>query len=568
MTRHPRDHRALGAPDERLGYVPALDLPGLAERIEERGGSLPESDRLGKRVDLLRGHRCLDRERQRPGWLAGPVPVARDLDRGNRSIARREPALECGSERSVQRHPLGGEELGVDDLQEKCVAERGDDALRCLKSHEDPARQRLAKCRRDVPWRALERVREQPIVDPPSRRGRRAEHVTGAGREAGDTRREQVAQHRRDGRARAAGAGCAARSLGEDQLLDVERVPIGPRQQSIDDAGRRGLVEEARRLLGDLVAVEPGELDPIDMVLAFELGEEGQVADGFPSLVGPRGQEQEHRIVAKRSGQEPNQVTRRALGPLDVLDDEHEQALPGEPLEDPEEQLEEPRLDVRSGSRAAFRSAERLASSGRSRVSSARPGPRIAGRRSFPVSRTSDRSISTNGAYGRASSATSRHAPSRTLAPGAASAANFAISRLFADPGLTADHHRPTDALFDGRQRLPKARESSSPADERSTPQHVRHGAGIIRGSPGGPTAIGASRPGQETRSGGRREPGERQMLPDPGASAADQGPRGALGLPDGRRDLGAAVAGGRHRGAALGARELRQQQRDCGRQL
>ena len=61
-------------------------------------------------------------------------------------------------------------------------------------------------------------------------------------------------------------------------------------------------------------------------------------------LIGPDGRDEQDPFVAQVPDQEGDQVPRRRVGPLEVLDQEDDGGDPGQALEDAEHELEEPDL--------------------------------------------------------------------------------------------------------------------------------------------------------------------------------------------------------------------------------
>ena len=97
-------------------------------------------------------------------------------------------------------------------------------------------------------------------------------------------------------------------------------------------------------LLGRFAPVERHEREPLDATGPLELGQERQQRVAAMELVGAVGEQEHHRDVAQVPDEEPEQVAGRAVGPVQVLDDEHDRRPRGQALEDPEEQLEQAAL--------------------------------------------------------------------------------------------------------------------------------------------------------------------------------------------------------------------------------
>ena len=189
------------------------------------------------------------------------------------------------------------------------------------------------------------------------------------------------------------------------------------------------------------------------------------------------------------------------------------------------------------------RSDARAASSGRSFVSSARPGPRTAGRRAVGVSRTSARRISTNGAYGSASSATSRQAPVNGRAWLPISPIEPLHEAALADAGLAADDHAPAATRCSGVVQGPlEVADLNRPTDERPAAKCVCHGARIIRArtsvQPGNPYSSIVSRTlrARGTAAFGSRQASARWTLRSPPGAARTPPGRAPVALrPSGR---------------------------------
>ena len=99
--------------------------------------------------------------------------------------------------------------------------------------------------------------------------------------------------------------------------------------------------EDARQLSDQLQPGERAQLDPLDPVQPLGLGEEGPQRVAPVELVGPVGRDQHEPLAARGAQQEGEEVARRAVGPVQVLDDEHERRLLGQPAEQGEQRLEQ-----------------------------------------------------------------------------------------------------------------------------------------------------------------------------------------------------------------------------------
>ena len=211
---------------------------------------------------------------------------------------------------------------------------------------------------------------------------------------------------------------------GQD-LFGIERIAARPLHRPLDQPRIRDATRPVGDESGQFIAVEPGQVDPIDPPAALQLREvhpEGVPRVGF---VGPDGRDEEDRLVVEIPDEEGQEIAARWVGPVEVLDHEDHGRRSRESNEDAEDKLEEATLreavvaaDVGAeGARgpASIRSGlPRI--SGMSLASSPRFGPSRAGSAPGSNPRTSARSASTNGAYGNPPVPSERQPPRRTRA--------------------------------------------------------------------------------------------------------------------------------------------------------
>src|SRR5581483_2019014 len=98
--------------------------------------------------------------------------------------------------------------------------------------------------------------------------------------------------------------------------------------------------EQVGQLLAELLAREALERDAAAEPRALELGERGKQRVAAVELVGAIGAEHHQRGLAQVAGEEDEEVPRRAVSPVQVLEDEDDGARAGEALERAEERLE------------------------------------------------------------------------------------------------------------------------------------------------------------------------------------------------------------------------------------
>ena len=135
---------------------------------------------------------------------------------------------------------------------------------------------------------------------------------------------------------------------GRGQLLGEERVALGAREELVDQArlgpARRGSRRAARRLL----AREGRQLDALDDRGALGLGQERAQRVAAVQLVGAIGGDEQHPLVPRVADEEGQEVARRAVRPVDVLEDEHQRLRLGQPPRGGQQELEHAALRERA----------------------------------------------------------------------------------------------------------------------------------------------------------------------------------------------------------------------------
>ena len=287
------------------------------------------------------------------------------------------------------------------------------------------------------------------------------------------------------------------------QLLDEQRVAVGALDDAGHDLGRRGRVEQRAQQVGDVAGTEAVELE-MACAPPGQLGRE--LAQRVPGrdVLAAVGADRAHRERAGVAGDEGDQVERRAVGPVQVLEDQDDRTRHHEPLDDREEQLEQAGLPGRSGrpedhaARGAGRH-RRLARVGLDAPSeegtqrSERGGPLLG--RQIPVEGAEHvhEGCVRQAPLLQVEALTDQHAG--TVAPGLG--AGLADEARLPHTGLATDEdHRPLAALGAG-VRVENDLEVARPPDERRAgalsahgtiiaPTAVRHGvAGQVGWRPG-----------------------------------------------------------------------------------
>jgi hypothetical protein len=315
------------------------DLPCRSEI----GG--PEPDRLLEGVPRVdeRRHRLRRDPRVHQGGhrtvpLACGDPVVRELRRRDRHATNFAAPLELGRERGVEPVALAVQELGVCDLAEQGVAEGIATAV--LRLDQDPAGHREAQRVGNLGIRRVEHRGERRIVDAATGGRGGAEHLPRPRWNVGERSGQHFAE---PGRQAVLRRGAEPRRAGE--LLDEERVAGRSTHELVPSvAGRRRT--KAPEQLARLCRVERPQLEPLDTPVALDLGEELQRGFGLLERVGPNGEHEQRTRAPRVREQELDQVARAGIGPLDVVDDDHDRAVASEPVQDTEECLEQARLPV------------------------------------------------------------------------------------------------------------------------------------------------------------------------------------------------------------------------------
>ena len=155
---------------------------------------------------------------------------------------------------------------------------------------------------------------EEAVADSPPADGGRPDHFLGTLVEAIEAGEEQLMESRGD-----------VPLLGDGgQLLGEERVAVGALQHRADEPVRRLRSEDPAQLLGDVPRAERGEAEVLHTFGAIELGE--QTANRVATLqaVGAIRGDEQHAGQLGPGGEHGEQIAGRSVGPMDVLDDEHD----------------------------------------------------------------------------------------------------------------------------------------------------------------------------------------------------------------------------------------------------
>lgn len=199
---------------------------------------------------------------------------------------------------------------------------------------------------------------QQWVLDGGASLGDEAHHALGGVGQHLDPHEQQVAQGFGE-------PGVAAARPAGDELLDEEGVAVGAFEDGVDEAlvGLGG--EDPGELAAYLRPVEAGQLDPLDGTEAVQFGEEGPQRVAAVDVVRTVGGDDDETPAVQGAEEVGEEVPGGGVGPVQVLQDEHDGAVRGEPLQHPGRQLEQP-----GGALLVVRAAGVSPSSGRIRASS------------------------------------------------------------------------------------------------------------------------------------------------------------------------------------------------------
>lgn len=175
---------------------------------------------------------------------------------------------------------------------------------------------------------------EEFVFDGGAALGGRAHHPLGVLGQRLDTDQQQIAQWVAEAVQRAVGEAAG-------QFLDEEGVALGALVDPVDGVLFRSAAFDPGDLGADLLAVEAGQLDAPDRTHPVDLGEEGPQRVAAVDVVRAVRRHQEDVGVVQCSQEVGEQFAGGAVGPVEVLDDEDEGAVGGEPLQEAGGQLEE-----------------------------------------------------------------------------------------------------------------------------------------------------------------------------------------------------------------------------------
>ena len=275
-------------------------------------------------------------------------------DLGSEMRARALPggaSLQGVGQRGVQFDPFPGQQIVVHHLAQERVPE----GVRSIgKGHHDLARhglsQRVAQRRRVQ----AAHLGQQGVVQR-GLAGQPAEQILGRGREALHPQHQGVAQRRRQG--------APPVQAGGQDLLGEERVALAARVHPFGQRGIGGCGQDALELLRQLVPGEGQQLDQPGPGIAGQLPEQGPQRVAAVKLVRAVGGDHQDPLATEGAGQEADERTGGAVGPVKVLHQQEHRRVRREGVQERQQSLEdrglfgrlharglaEPRQDRRKG---------------------------------------------------------------------------------------------------------------------------------------------------------------------------------------------------------------------------
>ena len=318
-----------GAPEEVGARHPARSL-GVGYRVPELERPLELSMGFGVRIGIERGDARHDRGVDRALLVSRGEPVMGDLCQAAGSITGIRSGFELRRDRGVKSSTVAGQERVVHGFTHQRMPERVSLRIAVDFGHEEPGRRRLVEARQEL---ALVQVRDrgqQVVVDPSTGHGSRAEQAVRVLADAGQPGPEHFGEgHRQSPIPGARG----------EQLLGEEGIPFRAAPDGVRDRAIKIAAQDGGELPHHLVAIQPRELDPFDAGDAVDLGQPGQEGVAAVELVTTEGRNDEQPLIANVADEKGEEFPSRVVGPMDVLDDEHDHPLLAEPTQQVEQRL-------------------------------------------------------------------------------------------------------------------------------------------------------------------------------------------------------------------------------------
>jgi small subunit ribosomal protein S6 len=174
------------------------------------------------------------------------------------------------------------------------------------------------------------------MVDTAPRCGRDLEHLLGRLGQVVQPGSQDVAKTRGHPRLRGVASG--------EEFLDVEGVALGTGNDRLGLAWLRQVTPNRREELNDLALVHRLQLDSHHHREPGQFSEVWAQSVRTPHLIGSVGSDKQHVRRAQIAGQEAQQIQRRPIRPMQILDHQHNPSGLGKPAQQREDGFEEARL--------------------------------------------------------------------------------------------------------------------------------------------------------------------------------------------------------------------------------
>ena len=269
---------------------------------------------------------------QRGGLVARGGVVMRDARQDLRADLRARRALfQRAGQRAVQLVALAGEQVVGDHLAQQRVAEG---VAPVVLGDDEVAGDRLAQ--RAAQGGAVEigGLVEQLVVEALAD-GERAQDLLRVLGQPLDAHHQRVAQR---------GGQRAAALAGGEQLLHEQRVALAARVEAVEQLGAGRRTEDVLQRGGELVAAQRTEGHAAHARVALQLGQQRAQGVAAVQLVEAVRADDEHALAAQRVGQEGDEGARGGVGPVEILEDQHDRALGAHAVQQGEQRLEEAAL--------------------------------------------------------------------------------------------------------------------------------------------------------------------------------------------------------------------------------
>ena len=170
-------------------------------------------------------------------------------------------------------------------------------------------------CGFDVALGQVDDRGEQLVARVAADRRHRTQHQSCVIVEIGDLGGDQVGEHDGDG---------LARQVSGDEFAGEERVAATSCDHLVDELARRRPPEQRGHALGNLVAVEPFQVDSMSGGQPGQLGQSTPLGRLAGDLVGSVGADEHDPLVDQVAGEVLEQIPRHRVGPVQVFEpDDH-----------------------------------------------------------------------------------------------------------------------------------------------------------------------------------------------------------------------------------------------------